>query len=362
MLRVETFASRSVRGGRDKEVGGGATEGREDSPAVQRKFKQTVAACSSQWTPRRWLPAGLETSASTIVWSYRMHTVSFAVVVALTTLVYPSVSFTPTQPQIRAPPPGAHGPARALQQCGRRLLITTRTGYGTRRSPVHTVQASVSNYIGDGFDSTAEEGAWLKVSEGVTAEMAEDCSVEEAAGIANIVTTLMESCNAKKQRLPFSAADVLQALLSHPAGTQAFWTTFLTDPDLDKSVQEPFEPALIRSVERFPELNIGVLSSCLAMSATEEALFKEEGDEFMRENAAVSKDRALALIKSIARQPDPKRGEHCRSSPLDPPPHKQAPPGNKLQVLAMPHTCWHLLPHHFIVMCCVCHLHQLLLG
>ena len=36
---------------------------------------------------------------------------------------------------------------------------------------------------------------------------------------------------------------------------------------------------------------------------------REEGDEFMAENAAVSKERTLALFKSIARQPDAKRGE-----------------------------------------------------
>jgi len=176
---------------------------------------------------------------------------------------------------------------------------------------------SGSNYIGDGFESSADEKEWLKVCEGVTAEMAEDCSIEEAAGIAGIVTLLMESCSSKNERLPRGASDVLESLLSHPSGSQAFWTTFLTDPDLERAVQAPFEPALVRSMERFPELNIGVVSSCLAMSATEEALFVEEGDDFMSQSAAVSKERALALLKSITRQPDAKRGMHGLNWMLD---------------------------------------------
>ena len=72
----------------------------------------------------------------------------------------------------------------------------------------------------------------------------------------------------------------------------------------------PFQPALIRSIERFPELNIGVVSSCLAMSVTEEALFKEEGDEDMAQSAADSKARILELIQSMTRQPDSKRQMH----------------------------------------------------
>ena len=101
-----------------------------------------------------------------------------------------------------------------------------------------------------------------------------------------------------------------QSLLSHPAGSQAFWTTFLTEPDLKAAVCAPFQPALIRSIERFPELNIGVVSSCLAMSVTEEALFKEEGDEDMAQSAADSKARILELIQSMTRQPDSKRQMH----------------------------------------------------
>jgi hypothetical protein len=177
---------------------------------------------------------------------------------------------------------------------------------------------TLSSYgVGDGFESQAGEGEWVKVSEGVTAELAEDCSVEDAAGIAYILTSLMETCSSSKKRLPRSAADVLQALLSHPAGSQAFWTTYLTEPDLDKAVQAPFEPSLVRSIERFPELNIGVLSSCLAMSATEEALFVEEGDDLMVESAKASKDRTLALIKYISRQPDAKRQSHGLNWMLD---------------------------------------------
>ena len=235
-------------------------------------------------------------------------------ILSLATLVYPSASFTPSVslPRIGVPPADLRTPAaRGLHL---RSLWPGPVGLAPRgRCPGQRARlvalAGVSNYIGDGFQTSAGEDAWRQVSEGVTIEMAEECSVEEAAGIASILTLLMEKCNAKDQRLPRGAADVLQALLSHPAGTQAFWTTFLTDPDLERSVREPFEPALIRSVERFPELNIGVLSSCLAMSATEEALFQEEGDEFMAENAAVSKERTLALFTSIARQPDAKRGE-----------------------------------------------------
>ncbi len=241
------------------------------------------------------------------------------VLVALTTLVYPSASFTPSLSPPRSspragvppPPPLRTAPAaRHLRPADRPLgrVLPGRSACAGQQARVLAL-AAASSYMGDGFEGTAGDDAWRAVSEGVTIEMAEECSVEEAAGIASIVTLLMESCNLKEQRLPRGAADVLQALLSHPAGTQAFWTTFLTDPDLERSVREPFEPALIRSMERFPELNIGVLSSCLAMSATEEALFQEEGDQFMAENAAVSKERTLALFKSIARQPDAKRGE-----------------------------------------------------
>ena len=245
-----------------------------------------------------------------------------AVLVALTTLVYPSASFTPSllpprgSPRAGVPPPAHLRTAPAARRLrpaapadrpfGR--VPPGRPACAGQRARVVAL-AGASSYLGDGFQGTAGDDAWRAVSGGVTIEMAEECSVEEAAGIASIVTLLMESCNLKEQRLPRGAADVLQALLSHPAGTQAFWTTFLTDPDLERSVREPFEPALVRSMERFPELNIGVLSSCLAMSATEEALFQEEGDEFMAENAAVSKERTLALFKSIARQPDAKRGE-----------------------------------------------------
>ena len=170
---------------------------------------------------------------------------------------------------------------------------------------------------GNGVESQADDDEWYKVSEGVTAEMAEDCSVEEAAGIAGIVTMLMEACASDKKRLPRAAAEVLQALLSHPAGSQAFWTTYLTEPDLDKAAQAPYEQALVRCVERFPELNIGVISSCLAMSATEEALFVEEGDDFMQESARVSKERALDLIQYMSVQPNAKGQEHGLNWMLD---------------------------------------------
>jgi len=236
-------------------------------------------------------------------------------ILSLATLVYPSASFTPSLSPLRIDvPPADLRTAPAARGLHLPSLWTGPVGLAPRgrcagQRARLVALAGVSNYIGDGFQTSAGEDAWRQVSEGVTIEMAEECSVEEAAGIASILTLLMEKCNAKDQRLPRGAADVLQALLSHPAGTQAFWTTYLTDPDLERSVREPFEPALVRSVERFPELNIGVLSSCLAMSATEEALFQEEGDEFMAENAAVSKERTLALFTSIARQPDAKRGE-----------------------------------------------------
>ena len=46
------------------------------------------------------------------------------------------------------------------------------------------------------------------------------------------------------------------------------------------------------------------------MSVTEEALFKEEGDEDMAQSAADSKARILELIQSMTRQPDSKRQMH----------------------------------------------------
>jgi hypothetical protein len=275
-------------------------------------------------------------------------------VVGLAALVYPSASFTPAPAPASPAFAGAYPAARravnlkgliAYRRTPPRVLPPFRglalemmlagglrpsgslhAGQHARARGVRgavsalrrgstVVSEALSGYIGgDGFQESASESEWLQVSEGITAEMAEDCSVEEAAGIASIIALLMESCSEKSQRLPRSAGDVLQALLSHPAGSQAFWTTFLTDPDLERAVQEPFEPALIRSIERFPELNIGVVSSCLAMSATEEALFEEEEDKFMSQSAAESKERVLALLKSITRQPDSKRGKnHCSS-------------------------------------------------
>jgi hypothetical protein len=67
--------------------------------------------------------------------------------------------------------------------------------------------------ISDGFQSSADESDWLKVSEGITTEMAEECSVEEAAGIAVVMVGLMEECSANSNRLPRSAADVLQVVI-----------------------------------------------------------------------------------------------------------------------------------------------------
>jgi hypothetical protein len=68
---------------------------------------------------------------------------------------------------------------------------------------------------------------------------------------------------------------VLRSLLSHQVGAQGFWTTFLTDPELVASTQAPFDPSLLNAMARFPELNMGVLSSCLAMSATEETVYDQ---------------------------------------------------------------------------------------
>eukprot|EP00960_Hanusia_phi_P053019 761795-Hanusia_phi.AAC.2 len=51
---------------------------------------------------------------------------------------------------------------------------------------------------------------------------------------------------------------------------------------------------------------MGVISSCLAMSATEEALY--EGDPYMAESAGLSKARACTLIGAMC--PAPKRGTH----------------------------------------------------
>ena len=292
---------------------------------------------------------------------WRSWAIYFGLVVGLLALVCPSASFTPSPPRLSAPAgayrlfakranrgrslsgfcaAGSSSAARLRKQtilsfqgpvllaaslqpagrahAGRDAVAGWRWTEGFRSGSTVVTQMSVApgSFVGgDGFAESANENEWLQVSEGVTAEMAEDCSVEEAAGIAGILSELMESCNAKSQRLPESAGDVLQALLSHPAGSQAFWTTFLTDPDLDQAAKAPFEPALVRSIERFPELNIGVVSSCLAMSATEEALFLEEGDEFMSQSASDSKERALALFQAITRQPDPKLGESNPSAP-----------------------------------------------
>ena len=69
--------------------------------------------------------------------------------------------------------------------------------------------------ISDGFQTSADESEWLKVSEGITTEMAEECSVEEAAGIAGAMVGLMETCSASSNRLPRSAADVLQVVIMH---------------------------------------------------------------------------------------------------------------------------------------------------
>eukprot|EP00960_Hanusia_phi_P053020 761795-Hanusia_phi.AAC.3 len=84
--------------------------------------------------------------------------------------------------------------------------------------------------LGDGFAETASESSWTEISEGITKEQAEECSVMEAADLSSFFVGYMEFCNSQNQRLPRNAARMLQALLSHPAGAQGFWTTFLTDP------------------------------------------------------------------------------------------------------------------------------------
>jgi hypothetical protein len=196
-----------------------------------------------------------------------MRSVRWAVVVVgLTTLVYPSASFTPAvmpfgvptdhcaRPSLAARGAGAvfSFPFLSAHQRSHRELILQHPRlkpplkHGKRSLVVVQASDTVSNYIGDGFQSAADEGAWSNVCGGITTEMAEDCSVEEAAGIAGIIVQFMEACSATSMRLPRSTADVLQSLLSHPAGSQAFWTTFLTDPDLELAVQDPFQPALIR--------------------------------------------------------------------------------------------------------------------
>jgi len=169
--------------------------------------------------------------------------------------------------------------------------------------------------LGDGFAETASESSWTEISEGITKEQAEECSVMEAADLSSFFVGYMEFCNSQSQRLPRNAAKMLQALLSHPAGAQGFWTTFLTDPDLKCATSPPFDPALIEAIARFPELNMGVISSCLAMSATEEALY--EGDPYMAESAGLSKARACVLIGSITSQPAPERGDHGLNWLLD---------------------------------------------
>ena len=75
------------------------------------------------------------------------------------------------------------------------------------------VATKAMSVISDGFQSSADESDWLKVSEGITTEMAEECSVEEAAGIAGVMVGLMEKCSANSNRLPRSAADVLQVVI-----------------------------------------------------------------------------------------------------------------------------------------------------
>lgn len=53
---------------------------------------------------------------------------------------------------------------------------------------------------------------------------------------------------------------------------------------------------------------MGVLSSCLAMSATEETVYSQQKDEMMRENAAVSRMRILKLLEFATRQPGASKG------------------------------------------------------
>lgn len=62
-------------------------------------------------------------------------------------------------------------------------------------------------------------------------------------------------------------------------------------------------------------MNLGVISSCLSMSATEEAMY--EDDEMLRTNAATSKQRAFRLIQAITKQPNAKTGLHGLNWMLD---------------------------------------------
>ena len=176
------------------------------------------------------------------------------------------------------------------------------------------------------------------------------CSVDEAADYADTITGYLEETARKGERVPGGAADVIQALLSHADGVQGFWTAFLTNPDLTASAKPPFDPALVATVSRFPELNIGVISNCMALSAVEEDLFEDvttfpdhccppfprpcavgtgwkvrcgaEGgecwqDELMQASARASRERACLVLSALSRQPSPRKGEHGASWLLD---------------------------------------------
>eukprot|EP00287_Rhodomonas_sp_CCMP768_P005562 CAMPEP_0196726662 /NCGR_PEP_ID=MMETSP1091-20130531/7889_1 /TAXON_ID=302021 /ORGANISM="Rhodomonas sp., Strain CCMP768" /LENGTH=221 /DNA_ID=CAMNT_0042069145 /DNA_START=154 /DNA_END=819 /DNA_ORIENTATION=- len=165
------------------------------------------------------------------------------------------------------------------------------------------------------YDSEAEESTWEEACEGITVEDVEECGVVEAADYADILVAYMESCSRNRLRIPRNAAEVMSGLLSHPAGAQGFWTSFLTDPDLVSSTKPSYDPALVEAIASFPELNLGVISSCLSMSATEEAMYAS--DELLKANAQTSKQRAFRLIESITRQPNAKAGMHGLNWMLD---------------------------------------------
>ena len=60
--------------------------------------------------------------------------------------------------------------------------------------------------LGDGFAATASESSWTEISEGITTEQAEECSVMEAADLSSFFVGYMEFCNSQSQRLPRNAA------------------------------------------------------------------------------------------------------------------------------------------------------------
>mmetsp|Transcript_46749 Transcript_46749/g.111309 ORF Transcript_46749/g.111309 Transcript_46749/m.111309 type:complete len:308 (-) Transcript_46749:370-1293(-) len=231
--------------------------------------------------------------------------VIFCVAVALS--LRPTASFSPAMMLRSTPATHPHISGRiAVHPAGRRSQGRVALGGWLWGGGGDKTEAT--DIFQDGFKGTATESSWEDYSGGVTSDQALACSVDAAADYADTITGYLEETARKGERLPANAAEVVQALLSHSDGVQGFWTAFLTNPDLANAAKPPFDPAIVNTVSRFPELNIGVISNCLALSAVEENLF--EDDELMRQSAKTSKERACTVLKSLSRQPSPKKGEH----------------------------------------------------